>query len=235
MSGVGDKGLASSSAASPAEVAALYDTWANTDYDRDLESWGYVAPERVAARVADHLSVADTVDRTGIAVSAGSDGFDVEVLDAGCGTGRVGAALRALGIDRVIGGDFSTASIEVARSRAVYDDVLHLDLNAPLPFADDRFAAAVSVGVFSYLTDSAATIRELLRVVAPGGLVLFTQRSDLWGERDFDRLIRSLVTTGLCAAAVAEPVPYLPGHPEFGTDIGVIDTTLIKLGAVPEP
>jgi predicted TPR repeat methyltransferase len=213
--GVGDEGLVSGFEASPAEVAALYDTWAEANYDDDLTSWGYDAPERIAAKIAQHLASTPT---------HGSG-----VLDAGCGTGRVGAALHALGIADLVGGDFSAASVEVARSRAVYDDVTHLDLNEPLPFDDDRFAGVTSVGVFSYLADSESTIRELLRVVAPTGVLIFTQRTDLWVERDFDRLIESLVGSGSCTATVSEPIVYLPGHAEFGTDIGVFDTTLTKL------
>jgi predicted TPR repeat methyltransferase len=214
---VGDEGLVNSASASPADVAALYDEWAQADYDVDLNAWGYDAPQRVASRVAAHVTSV-TVSGTG-------------VLDAGCGTGLVGAALHALDVGGLVGGDFSDASLDVARSRNVYDEVVHLDLNAPLPYAENRFAGAASVGVFSYLTDSVATIRELLRVVAPGGIVAFTQRTDLWAERNFDQLIRSLVATGACTATIADPVPYLPGHPEFGDDIGVIDATLVKLDA----
>jgi SAM-dependent methyltransferase len=212
--GVGDEGLASGYEASPADVAALYDIWAEANYDDDLTSWGYDAPERIAARMAEHLASTTT----------GGSG----VLDAGCGTGRVGVALRNLGITGVIGGDFSGASVDVARSRAVYDDVTHLDLNALLPYADDRFAGVTSVGVFSYLADSGATIRELLRVVAPAGVVVFTQRTDLWLARDFDQLIASLVESQLCTATVSSAFPYLPGHAEFGTDIDVFDTILVK-------
>lgn len=202
-------GLGNRANASPEEIAALYDDWASGSYDADVAGWGYDAPERVAAIVAEHLGL-----------RGGS------VLDAGCGTGRVGAALRAAGIVDIVGGDFTPASVEAARDRGVYTDVAHLDLNGRLEFADDRFAVAVSVGVFSYVTDLAATIAELLRVVEPGGIVVFTQRTDLWAERDCDAVIASLVDAGTCDVRVAEPVPYLPGHPDFGADVGVIVATL---------
>ena len=39
----------------PEEIIALYDDWASGDYDTDVSSWGYDAPERVAAMVAAHL------------------------------------------------------------------------------------------------------------------------------------------------------------------------------------
>lgn len=206
---VGGAGLAGESDAAPEAIAALYDTWAAASYDDDVVGWGYEAPERAAALVAAHLG-----DNLG------------EVLDAGCGTGRGGAALQAVGIRDIVGGDFTPASIEAARTRGVYTTVEYLDLNDRLDYVDDRFAATVSVGVFSYLTETAATLRELLRIVRPGGAVIFTQRTDLWHERNCDELLRSLVADGFCTATTSDPQPYLPGHPDFGDSIGIIYTTL---------
>lgn len=204
-------GLAAESDATPDEIASYYDDWAGSGgYDDDVAGWGYQAPERVAAMAADHLR-----DDPGA------------VLDAGCGTGRAGSALRAVGITDLTGGDFTPASVDAARARGVYDQVDHLDLNARLEFDDDVFAVVVSVGVFSYLADTAATIRELLRITAPGGAVIFTQRTDLWTERECDSLIAALVDDGLCTATMSDPQPYLPQHPEFGDEIGIIYTTLI--------
>ena len=203
-------GLASQFDTPPEQVAELYDGWANTGYDTDLATWNYEAPARAAA----------------IAIEALGDLASARILDAGCGTGLVGIELRRQGATHIIGGDFSPTSVEVARQRGVYDDVLHLDLNAPLDFPADSFEAIVSVGVFSYLTDSRATIVELLRVTAPGGCVVFTQRSDLWTERDFDALIATLADEGRCTASISDIAPYLPGHPEFGDDIGIRYVTL---------
>ena len=203
------QGLAAESDASPTDIAAYYDAWAANDYDADVTSWGYEAPERVAAMVTRRLQ-----EQPG------------QVLDAGCGTGRVGAALQALGVKDVIGGDFTPASVEAARRRNVYQSVDHLDLNERLVFNDNQFAAVVSVGVFSYLTDTLATITELLRITEPAGVVIFTQRTDLWAERECDALVSSLVATGVCTAKISDPSPYLPGHDEFGTDIGIIYITL---------
>ena len=206
------QGLAGESNASPKDVAAYYDAWAADTYDDDVVGWGYEAPERVAAMAATYLAQQQEL-----------------VLDAGCGTGQVGAALHALGVTNIIGGDFTPASVAAARQRGLYRSVDHLDLNERLNFDDDQFAVAVSVGVFSYLTNTLATITELLRVTKPGGLVIFTQRTDLWSERNCEALIDTLVTGGACTATMSEPSPYLPGHNEFGTDIGIIYTTLAKL------
>lgn len=202
-------GLAAQAAADPADVAAMYDDWAPARYDADLAGWGYEAPERVAEMLA--------------ATEVGGP-----VLDAGCGTGLAGVELHRRGVVPLIGGDFSAVSVEVARGRGVYDDVVELDLNAPLDFGDGEFRAVISVGVFSYLTDSEATIRELVRIVESGGRVLFTQRTDLWDERNFSSLLRRLADEGLCDVSVSEPQPYLPEHPEYGGEIGIRYATLIR-------
>ena len=150
------------------------------------------------------------------------------MLDAGCGTGQVGTALRERGVHDVLGGDFTPVSIEAARARNVYTAVEHLDLNGPLDYADGRFAVTASAGVFTYVSDTDATIRELLRIVQPGGSVLFTQRTDLWAERGCDGIIKRLVGDGVCAATISEPMPYLPGHPDFVDTIGIRYVTLVK-------
>ena len=205
------EGLAGEWNAAPKEIAEYYNTWASSgEYDDDVAGWGYEAPERVATMAAEHLQL-----------HPGS------VLDAGCGTGRAGAAMRAAGIDDLVGGDFNVASVDAARSRDVYRSVDHLDLNDRLNFDDDQFAVVVSVGVFSYLIDTAATVRELLRITKQGGAIIFTQRTDLWDERGCDALIALLAAEGACTATTSDQQPYLPLHPEFGAEIGIIYTTLI--------
>lgn len=206
--------LAAQSTATSEEIAELYDNWAGSGgYDRDVSDWGYVAPERVA-------------DMTVTALT----GVPGEVLDAGCGTGRVGVELHAHGVRNVLGGDFTPESITAARRRDVYTSVVHLDLNEPLPYPDDRFAVTVSVGVFTYLSDTDATIRELVRIVKPRGTVIFTQRTDLWAERDCDRLLDRLVDDGLCTVEISDPQPYLPENPDFGDTIRIRYVTLVASG-----
>lgn len=204
--------LADQFGASIEEVIALYEEWAASGtYDRDVDDWGYEAPDRGASKVADAMAR-----------------YPGRVLDAGCGTGLVGAALAAVGVDDIVGGDVSPASLEVARDRGVYTDLIPLDLTAPLDLADGSFAATVSIGVFTYVADLDTALRELLRVVAPGGSVIFTQRTDLWAERNCDAILTDLVDEGLCTADITGPQPYLPGHPEFGDAVHIRYVTLVK-------
>ena len=200
-------GLAGGAAASPDEVRTLYDGWVST-YDADVEQWGYDAPERLAA----HVVTADAARG--------------EVLDAGCGTGRVGRALRQAGVRTIVGIDFSVESLAVARQRGDYAELQHLDLNEALPFTSNRFASVVSAGVFTYLSDPSAVLRELVRITRPDGLVVFTQRTDLWDEREMDDVLDQLVTERLGQVSTSLPLPYLPGHSEFADALEVIDTVV---------
>ena len=190
------------------ELIVIYDEWSDT-YDDDVRSWGYEVPARLAARLADLRppSAAPLV------------------FDAGCGTGQSGLALAAAGFTRLVGGDVSPASLERARTHGVHERLEITDLTASLPFDDATFDATVSAGVFTYLPDPAATIRELMRVTA--GPVIFSQRTDLWDRRDMDGVVATLRADGH-EVDITEPLPYLPGHPEYGDVIRVRDVTVVS-------
>jgi SAM-dependent methyltransferase len=96
------------------------------------------------------------------------------VLDAGCGSGPLSAALRAKGAI-VTGFDGSPAMIELARQRLGDDAALHVaDLSRPLPFADGAFDDIVASLVLHYLRDWAAPLAELRRLLKPGGRLMLS-------------------------------------------------------------
>lgn len=94
------------------------------------------------------------------------------ILDAGCGSGPLAAALHAKGAV-VTGFDVSAAMIDLARQRLGDDADLHVaDLAAPLPFADAQFDDVVACLVLHYLEDWTNPLAELRRVLKPGGRLL---------------------------------------------------------------
>ncbi|BCJ76040.1 methyltransferase [Catellatospora sp. IY07-71] len=96
------------------------------------------------------------------------------ILDAGCGSGPLTAALRAKGAV-VTGFDVSSAMIDMARKRLGEDADLHVaDLSKPLPFADAQFDDVVSSLVLHYLEDWSGPLAELRRVLKPGGRVILS-------------------------------------------------------------
>ncbi|THA82629.1 methyltransferase domain-containing protein [Streptomyces sp. A0592] len=99
------------------------------------------------------------------------------VLDAGCGTGRALGALRAaVGPEgTVLGVDLTPQMLASARraGRAAEGALLQADA-ARLPLRDEALDAVFAAGLIAHLPDPAANLRELSRVVRPGGrLALF--------------------------------------------------------------
>ncbi|MDA0739058.1 MAG: alpha/beta hydrolase [Nitrospirae bacterium] len=76
-----------------------------------------------------------------------------------------------------------------------------LDLNKPLPFKDGNFDRIMSNLVIGYLRDPAATIRELLRVLAPGGKMVLT---NLKPCSDLTQIYRNFVDRTTTTSAIHE-------------------------------
>jgi SAM-dependent methyltransferase len=98
----------------------------------------------------------------------------LRVLDAGCGAGRNAVWLVSQGAD-VVGLDASAELLRLARERLPSATFLLGDLADPLPFDDGSFDVVVASLVMHYLRDWVPTLRELRRVLSPGGeMVLST-------------------------------------------------------------
>ncbi len=191
-------------------VQSYYDDWADR-YDETLAEWQYRAPEDASDLLAPHL------------------GDGARVLDVGCGTGLLATALRKRGDYTVDGIDISAESLHLAERRGDYARLIHHDLqDLPLPVQDNAYDAAASVGVLTYIEDAEALLRDLCRCVRPGGAITFTQRTDLWQDRNFPETIARLERDGLWDSHhISAPQQYLPGNEEFLDEINVIHTLCI--------
>jgi demethylmenaquinone methyltransferase/2-methoxy-6-polyprenyl-1,4-benzoquinol methylase len=104
-------------------------------------------------------------------------GPDDAVLDVATGTGLVARELvRRYGC-RVAGLDQSEQMLAAARARLARDPQVASRIELVrgeaerLPFADGEFAALTFTYLLRYVDDPAATLRELARVVRPGGTI----------------------------------------------------------------
>ena len=144
------------SSAGPADRAAA------NDYDGFAEAY---AAETEANLVNAYYERPAILDLAG-------DVTGRRILDAGCGSGPLYAALRERG-STVTGIDSSAEMLHLARKRLGDSADLHLvDLRNPLPFPDDAFDDVIASLVLHYLQDWIAPLAELRRVLTPGGRLI---------------------------------------------------------------
>jgi ubiquinone/menaquinone biosynthesis C-methylase UbiE len=92
-----------------------------------------------------------------------------KILDCGCGAGIIMEAILGLGHD-VVGIDLSEEMLKVARE-ALHDYNPNLKVGSveSLFFQDEIFDICLCIGVLQYLEDDEPALRELARVLKPGG------------------------------------------------------------------
>src|SRR5215831_14817973 len=97
------------------------------------------------------------------------------ILDIGCGGGRTVHRLAALAPGaKVIGLDYSATSVAASRdfnAKEIEAGQVRIELGsvAALPFADSAFDIVTAVETHYYWPDLPANVREILRVLKPGG------------------------------------------------------------------
>jgi len=134
----------------------------------------------------------------------------LRLLDVGCGTGFVLAALEAAGLEAT-GIDMHATSLRLARTRV--RGPLFLSSATDLPFFPD-FDVVTLLDVIEHVEDDAAVLREAQRVLQPEGAVVISVPAgpDLWTtydevtghKRRYDRdmLRRTIERSGLVPASV---------------------------------
>jgi 2-polyprenyl-3-methyl-5-hydroxy-6-metoxy-1,4-benzoquinol methylase len=90
-----------------------------------------------------------------------------ELLDAGCGEGRLSRRLAKAGF-AVVGVDAAPALLRSAREQDPDGDYRVADVTS-LPFADASFDVVASFMVLQDVSDHETAIREAARVLRPGG------------------------------------------------------------------
>jgi demethylmenaquinone methyltransferase/2-methoxy-6-polyprenyl-1,4-benzoquinol methylase len=99
------------------------------------------------------------------------------VLDMATGTGTVAFQIARRRGFQVIGADITRPMLLRAKARATRDsrppaiDLIECTAEA-IPFPDEAFDAVIFTYLLRYVSDVPATLRELTRVVRPGGMML---------------------------------------------------------------
>ena len=169
----------------PADSVRLYGEWADS-YDLDfVDNKAYVA----------HLRVAELLLRQRSRING-------VVLDVGCGTGVVGASLRAGGIEVIDGIDISRPMLAEARNKKtkqglpVYRNLLAADLTQRLEIPDNQYAGLISAGTFTHGHLGPDSLDELWRIAASGARCAIGIRSTHFVSMDFGEKLSVDVAEG---------------------------------------
>lgn len=142
------------------------------------------------------------------------------VLDLCCGTGDMTLALRrhAPRSANIWGADFSHAMLQRASDKSAGTSLRWVEADAlRLPFADRQFDLITAAFGFRNLADYDAGLREMLRVLRPGGecgILDFGEPRGLMGKLYRFYFKRVLPAVGTLISGVKGPYAYLPASVE---------------------
>jgi len=137
------------------------------------------------------------------------------ILEVGCGTGVIAEELARLGPARVVGLDLDLEMLAFARRQG--DGVAYVKGDAhALPFPDGAFDVVVCHYLLLWLADPVQGVREMTRVVRPGGCVLACAEPDYGGRVDHPPELAPL------GRLQAEALRQQGAEPEMGRRLGEI-------------
>jgi len=139
----------------------------------------------------------------------------LKILDAACGSGKQCASFYTTlnGNCNITGGDVSQELLEKAKQlseeKGYEIDFVTLDFNKPFKFENNTFDLISCCFAIYYSEDIPFTIREMHRVLKPGGK-LFTTGPMPENKLEFYEIIQE---------ATNKPIPKMPGSSRYASEI----------------
>ena len=157
------------------EVMKYYDEWGEGNkYDKDMVDWNYTGPKETSEIFNKHVK-----DK------------NIEIYDAGCGTGLVGVELKKFGFSNFHGADLSQKLLDTVPEN-LYQKLIKVDLNKPIAVQDNFYDAVMCVGTFTFGHVKPQALDEFVRITKKGGLICFTINEGIYIDYGFDKKIKSL-------------------------------------------
>jgi predicted TPR repeat methyltransferase len=99
------------------------------------------------------------------------------LLDIGIGTGLASLPFAKAGLE-VFGCDGSAKMLKICESKSFAKELKIFDLrDTPFPYSDGYFNHVISSGVFHFFGELGAIMKEVSRIIKPGGIFAFTVAS----------------------------------------------------------
>eukprot|EP00092_Neocalanus_flemingeri_P029944 GFUD01032510.1.p1 GENE.GFUD01032510.1~~GFUD01032510.1.p1 ORF type:complete len:436 (+),score=117.78 GFUD01032510.1:141-1448(+) len=180
----------------PLNNVKFYDDWCNK-YDTDL---------MIQGNYTGHTKCVEAFVKLGL-------NRNVQILDLAAGTGLLGAEIGKHGYEFVDGLDASPGMLGQARNQTIYRDYIIslVDGLGSIPVNDETYDVVMSSNGFAPGQIYPTAIPEILRVMRPGGYLLWTMREGFQQNSQkfalFDAEIKNLENTG-CAELVVGPVVF---------------------------
>ena len=175
------------------DLEKAYDQWAEK-YDEHVTAFGYMIPAVAAGLFGKYVNV-DTSP----------------VLDAGAGTGLMGAVLDSLGYRDQVGIDMSAGMLKIAAERNIYKHLHQMVLGEALDFPSDYFGACQAIGVFTAGHAPASAFDELVRILCPGACIIFSLMDDVYAPGGYKDKFEELENAGKWQ--LEETTKKFPGLP----------------------
>lgn len=142
---------------------------------------------------------------------------EARVLDLCCGTGHMSFALEKRAGDRgarIVGADFAHPMLQRAAAHSKRATLTWVEADAlQLPFPDAHFDLVTAAFGFRNLADYDAGLRELIRVLRPGGecgILDFSEPAGVMGRIYRLYFKHVLPAVGTMISGVSGPYAYLP-------------------------
>jgi len=157
------------------EIMKYYDEWGiKNKYDQDMVDWNYTGPKE-SVNVFKRYAL----------------NKNIKILDAGCGTGLVGAELKKYNYLNIDGADLSKKLLELV-PKGYYKKLEQTDLNKPINADDNTYGGILCVGTFTYGHVKPQALDEFIRITADKGLICFTINEGIYEKYGFDKKIKEL-------------------------------------------
>jgi predicted TPR repeat methyltransferase len=138
-------------------VETTFDQFA-ASFEAKLKHLQYQAPALVHAMLQDSGRPADGT---------------LDILDMGCGTGLCGPLLKPFA-RHLTGVDLSAGMLDLARGKAIYDELVKAELTAHLSGRQTAYDVIVSADTLCYFGVLDGAIGAAAGALKPGGLLIFT-------------------------------------------------------------